>query len=209
MAGCGSDDDNTGGGGSSGRAGSAGKAGSGDAGSGEDAGAGGTTSSTLYERLGGHDGITAAVTAIVGEELKDDDIATFFAPNLSPGHMPQAGDIVACFTNLVGKAAGGDEEYPFETDSGFTCRGMAEAHAELHIGSGTFDDFIVIAAKELKALGVADDDIAVLGSVLVGTKDVIVDPDAPERGPCVSAACVVGGEAGAGGAGEGGAAGAP
>lgn len=155
-------------------------------------------------------GIQAAVTSIVTEELKDEDIVTYFAPNLNPAHSPQAGDIIECFTNLVAKAAGGQEEYPFDTSSGYTCRGMVEAHADLHIGGGTFDDFVAIAAAELKALGVADDDIAVLGAVLVGTKTAIVDPDAPERGPCIAEACTGGGEAGAGGAaGEGGAAGAP
>lgn len=155
------------------------------------AGGGGSTS-TLYERLGGHDGIKAAIGAIVTAELADDDIASFFAPNLKDAsHLPQAGDIIDCFTALLGKAAGGTEAYPFKTTGGFTCRSMAAAHADLHIGSGTFDHFVSIAAGVLKDAGVADADITVVGGVLTGTKATIVDSSAPATGPCVSSACEV------------------
>ena len=96
---CGSDDDSgiaaggTGGKSSAGAGGkgSAGKPGVGEggaAGAGEEAGAGGL-SGTLYERLGGHAGIQAAIGAIVTAELADSDIASSFAPNLKdPSHMP-------------------------------------------------------------------------------------------------------------------------
>jgi len=212
LAACGSDDDTSGGtagsggkasAGSSGKSGSAGKAGggSGNAGEAGEAGAGGAAS-TLYERLGGHDGIKAAIGAIVTAELADDDIASYFAPNLQvASHEPGAPDIIDCFTALLGKAAGGEEEYPYTTDNGYTCRSMADAHADLHIGGGTFDNFVSIAAGVLKEAGVADADIEVVGGVLVGTKGVIVDPDAPENGPCVSPACEVPGAGGAGGEG--------
>lgn len=168
------------------------------------------TASSLYERLGGHDGIQAAIGAIVTAELADDDIASYFAPNLQdPKHLPQPGDIVECFTGLLGSAAGGPEVYPFTTATGFKCRSMPAAHAALHIGSDTFDNFVTIAAGVLKKAKVADADIATIGSVLVGTKDKIVDVDAPASGPCVSAACEVpddaaasAGAGGAGGAGD-------
>ena len=60
--------------------------------------------------------------------------------------------------------------YPVKLPSGFTCRSMKEAHKTLGIGGGTFDKFVLIAANELTALGVAADDVAAVGAVLNGTK---------------------------------------
>lgn len=203
---CGSDDDTaTGSAGSGGKGtagaksvGSAGEGGASGAGEGGAAGEG----STLYSRLGGHDGIAKAIGAIVGKELMDTDIASFFAPNLDdPNYKPQPGDIEECLTAQLGTAAEGPgEEYPITTTSGFKCRTMADAHKDLHIGSGTFDNFVTIAGAELKELKVSDNDITAIAGVLTGTKTDIVDPDAPATGPCTSAACEVP-EGGAGGAG--------
>ena len=86
------------------------------------------------------------------------------------------------------------------TAGGFTCRSMVDAHSDLHIGSTTFDNFVTIAGGVLKDAKVADDDIATVASVLVGTKTSIVDAKAPKSGPCIVSACELG-EAGAGGAG--------
>jgi len=205
---CGSDDDSGGSGGSGGKSaagaggkGSSGKTGvaeGGASGAGEEAGAAGAASS-LYERLNGHAGIQAAIGAIVTAELADSDIASYFAPNLNdPTHLPQAGDIEECFTALLGQAAGGPEKYPMTTASGFTCRSMPAAHAALHIGGDTFDNFVTIAGGVLKAAKVADSDIATIALVLNGTKTSIIDKNAPASGPCVVAACDVA-EAGAGG----------
>jgi hypothetical protein len=184
--------------------GSSGKTGiaeGGASGAGEEGGAAGAAS-TLYERLHGHAGIQAAIGAIVTAELADSDIASYFAPNLNdPSHLPQAGDIEECFTALLGQKAGGPETYPMTTASGFTCRSMPAAHAALHIGGDTFDNFVNIAAGVLKDKGVNDTDIATIGLVLTGTKTAIVDKNAPASGPCIVAACEVaeGGAAGAGG----------
>ncbi|MEO6599306.1 MAG: hypothetical protein ABIQ16_05495 [Polyangiaceae bacterium] len=216
---CGSDDDTT----PAGTAGksSAGAAGKGGAGGGKGGATGvageagevglggeGGAADTLYNRLGGHDGIRAALGAIVAEEVMDSDIASFFAPQLAKGskHEPTVDDILDCFTALLGTAAEGPGEvYPTKAKSGFQCRSMVDSHADLHIGADTFDNFVSIAAGVLKKAKVADADIAVIGSVLNGTKDDIVDLDAPASGPCVSPACMVGdggagGEGGTGGA---------
>ena len=219
AVGCGSDDDSTpastagaggkssaGAGGKS-SAGASGKGGAGSAGAPE-AGAGGEggigNTTTLYERLGGHDGIAAALNAIVAEELKDPIIVTYFSQQASSSHKPTKKDIGECFTNLLGKAAGGPELYPFTTTSGFTCRNMAAAHATLGIGAGTFDKFVMIAGTVLTDLKVEADDVAAIASVLNGTKSSIVDPNVPSGlAPCKSpASCSVPvtGDAGAGGA---------
>ena len=132
--------------------------------------------STLYTRLGGHDGIAAAIHLIVVEELKDSEIAGFFGAVGTPGH-PTAAQIEGCFTALLGKAAGGTEVYPTTID-GFTCRDMKSSHAGLNIPGTTFDKFVTIAAGVLKTAGVADADIVTVGGVLNGTKADIVTADA-------------------------------
>jgi hypothetical protein len=207
---CGSDDDSgtaTGGTGGKSSAGAGGKGSAGKpsigeggaAGAGEEAGAGGLSGS-LYDRLGGHAGIQAAIGAIVTAELADPDIASYFAPNLNDTkHMPQPGDIEECFTDLLGQAASGPETYPTTLDDGYVCRSMTAAHAALHIGGTTFDNFIHIAAGVLKDAKVADADIATIGLVLNGLKPTIIDKNAPASGPCIVAACQVG-EGGAAGA---------
>ncbi len=181
-------------------------------------GEGGAIESTLYFRLHEHAGIKAALTAIVTEELKDPIIASYFSQQANPAHKPSKADILDCFTNLLANAAGGPEEYPFTTDTGFECRDMKTAHQTLGIGAGTFDKFVGIAATVLTDAGVSDDDVATIGDVLNGTKTQIVDKNVPSGvAPCKSpASCAVdvpteGGAGGAGGAGgestEGGAAG--
>lgn len=139
-------------------------------------GSGGPPSNTLYARLGGHAGIRSAINSIVAAELKDPEIAAFFANVGMPGH-PTADQIEECFTDLLGKAAGGPEVYP-TTANGFACRDMRSSHAALHIPSASFDKFVMIAAGVLKQAGVADADISTIGGVLNGTKSDIVDPNA-------------------------------
>jgi hypothetical protein len=130
----------------------------------------------LYSRLGGHSGIRSALNAVVADELKDPEIAAFFANVGMPGH-PTADQIEECLTDLLGNAAGGPEQYP-TTANGFACRDMHTAHASLHIPGTVFDKFVGIAAGTLKTAGVADADIGTIGMALNGTKADIVDPNA-------------------------------
>lgn len=130
---------------------------------------------TLYQRLGGHAGITAAVDAIVADEVQDAEIAAFFTPNGMPGHMPTVDQIKLCLVAQLGSAAGGPEEYPVMVAGGFTCRSMADAHRNLPpLSNAVFDKFVTIAAGTLTRLGVAADDIAIIGMVLNSTKPDIV-----------------------------------
>lgn len=131
---------------------------------------------TLYERLGGHAGINAAVTAIVAAELADEDVAPFFATVGTEGH-PTAAQLTACFVNLVGNAVGGPEAYPGvpADNEGFQCRSMSEAHEGLGITSSVFDKFVGIAAAKLGELGVSNADIASIAPALLATKGDIVE----------------------------------
>jgi hypothetical protein len=163
---------------------------------------------TLYERLGKHAGIRAAVDAIVAQELANADIASyFFFQNGAPGNgHPTGADVEECFTDLVAHAVGGPEEYPstVETIDGsvvtvgdggadagdggvfYTCRGdMSVVHAPLLISGGTFDKFVAIAGAELAVFddgGIAPADIATLGAALEGFKTVIVEDGGLDTG---------------------------
>jgi truncated hemoglobin YjbI len=143
-----------------------------------------STASTLYDRLGKNAGIKAAVDAIVADELKDAEIAAFFSMNdgTKAGH-PSATQIKECLVLQLGGAAGGPEVYPGKVSGDFMCRDMKAAHSNIMpISSATFDKFVTIAAGTLKRLGVADADIATIGTVLNSTKTTITTA-ASDAGP--------------------------
>jgi hypothetical protein len=139
----------------------------------------GGTSTTLYERLGKRDGIAKAVDAIVAEELKDPEIASYFffqggAP--ANGH-PTADQVKKCLTFQLSHVAGGTEAYPpaASETGGFTCRDMGTAHVQLHIPDSVFTKFLTIAGQVLTQAGVAKADIDTIAGVLDSTRGTIVD----------------------------------
>jgi len=141
---------------------------------------------TLNQRLGGKAGIAAAVDAIVAEELKDADTASFFyyqVTNKPDGGAPPARDMsptVAqlkdCLVVQLDEASGGNSQYAGYVSNGHACRTMKAAHTGLKISAKAFDKFVTVAAGVLKSAGVADADIAVIGGVLNATKSDVVDP---------------------------------
>jgi hypothetical protein len=135
--------------------------------------------STLYDRLGKIDGIRGAVKAIVVEELKNDNIKSYFFFQLK-GEKPTPADIEECLSQQLAAAAGGPEKYPLTLPSGYACRGdMKATHERLHIPGATFDKFIEIAGGVLTAAKVAPADIQTVATVLIGMKGQVVDPQAP------------------------------
>jgi hypothetical protein len=149
---------------------------------------GDVTTTTLYQRLGGHSGIRSAVNAIVAAELMDTKIASFFFNQVAspvPAGHPTVDLLSVCFTDLLGSVAGGTETYPTTvTDEAgtFMCRDLATIHQPLGISGGTFDTFIMIAAMELKTLGVAAADITTIGTVLESTRTAVVSPSVADAG---------------------------
>ncbi len=134
---------------------------------------------TLYTRLGGHAGIRMAVNAVVAAELMNADIASyfFFQPGAPANGHPTADQIEECFTDLVGSAAGGPEQYPttYTSEAGvYTCRSMTTSHRALQINTGTFNSFVTIASGVLTSAGVSGTDIATLGGALLATEAQIV-----------------------------------
>lgn len=156
---------------------------------GTSSGSGGTASdggaTTLYERLGKKAGIATAVDAIVAEELKDPEIASYFffqvQTPVAAGH-PSATQIKECLVEQLGSAAGGPETYPATVSGGFVCRDMVSAHSALGIPNGVFTKFLTIAAGVLKSAGVADADISTVGGVLEGTRSAVVQDKTRETG---------------------------
>lgn len=154
----------------------------GDTGTSLDSGVACNPGATLYDRLGGYAGIHAAIVAIVGQELANPEIASYFFNQVAspvPAGHPTADQIEDCFTVLLASAAGGPYTYPPDggvtTDAGgtFLCRDMATIHQPLLISGGSFDEFVSIAAATL-APTVCATDLATIGSVLEGTKTTIV-----------------------------------
>jgi hypothetical protein len=167
-------------------------------------GAGGD-SGTIYERLGGDAGIKLAVSAIVGQEVEDSKIASYFSQSTSNQHYsPSVTDIEECLVLLLDNATGGGQTYlGAKVTSGFVCESMVEAHKDLGINSGTFAAFVTIAAGVLaaKPFSVSTADLTVIGGVLNGTEGDIVtaSPDSDTERACQApSACA---EAGAGGTG--------
>ncbi|HEY4014061.1 MAG TPA: hypothetical protein VGM06_12035 [Polyangiaceae bacterium] len=147
-----------------------------------------TDGGTLYQRLGGHAGIRAAVNQIVAAELTHMDIASYFffqAGAPANGH-PTEDQVEECFTDLVANAAGGTETYPttIMSDAGvmYTCRDLTTLHAPLLISGGTFDEFVMIAGAELTSLGVSSTDVGTLANALASTKGAVVTPALTDAG---------------------------
>lgn len=146
---------------------------------------------TLNQRLGGKTGIATAVDAIVAEELKDADTASFFyyqVTNKPDGGAPPARDtsptvaqLKDCLVVQLDEASGGTSKYAGYVSNGFTCRNMKDAHTGLKISAKAFDKFVTVAAGVLKGAGVSDADIATIGGVLNGTKTDIVDPNGADK----------------------------
>lgn len=161
---------------------------------------------TLYERLGGKDGLESFVKTVVETKiLTDADLKTYFfaqVANPIPAGAPSEHQIVVCFARFVGSALK-EDTYPGAPVSDPTnvnnpnhaCRDMVAAHRpDLNIGTGTFDKFIGYIATSLmplvkptatKAGEITQAEFDALAGALNGTKTDIVNPGAPATGPFV------------------------
>lgn len=166
-----------------------------------DAGAGSTM--TLYQRLGGKEGLEAFVKQVVETKiLTDAELKTYFFSQVEtpiPAGHPSATQIVVCFGRFVGAALNADT-YPgpavVDTQNtntpSHTCRDMVASHRPfLNIGGGTFDKFVGYIAESLMPLvkpeaknagEITQAEFDALAAALNGTKTSIVNPGAP-NGP--------------------------
>jgi len=170
---------------------------------------GGPAALSLYERLGGKEGLETFVKTVVETKiLTDVDLKTFFfnqtAMPIPAGH-PSAKQITVCFARFVGTALGKDS-YPGATvndpmntnNPDHKCRSMADSHkvgsTQLNIGSANFDKFIGHIATSLmplvkptatKAGEITQAEFDALASALIGQKADVTTKDAPSGGPFV------------------------
>lgn len=158
-----------------------------------DAGTDSGPSTSLYQRVGGKDGITALVDAVVAEEVKDPEIAAFFGPNTltpPPGGKPTVAQIKACLVLQISAAAAdkskGDPEFVYPgklADGSYTCRDMKTSHAGLGINSAQFDKFAAIAAAVATKSGkLAETDLKSLTDFLTIQKSSIVSATSTDSG---------------------------
>jgi len=107
--------------------------------------------STLFERLGGHDGIAGAVTDLYDRILGDDELAHFFdGIDVATVQRHQR--------ELLTTAVGGPSMY--------VGRSLREAHAGLHIDRHHVDLVVRHLAASLARAGVAPTDVMTVLSLI-------------------------------------------
>lgn len=151
-----------------------------------------STASTLYDRLGKNAGLKSAMDAIVADELKDPEIAAFFAPNLNPAGppagRPNGAQIKGCLVEQIANASHdttkGDTAMPYPTKlaDGFQCRDMKTSHAGLGVTESAFNKFGAIAAAVAKGAGLAEADLTSLTNFLAVNKAAIVSAPVTDGG---------------------------
>jgi hemoglobin len=128
-----------------------------------------TAEGTLYDRLGGYEGIHGVVTnAVLMRIAADPRINAYFLnSSVDPGI------VITCLTDQLANLTGGPYDYPNDN-----CRDMKSSHEGLGISDADFNDLAGHFVDELTAQGVAQEDIDTIVAALTGMHDDIVeDPD--------------------------------
>ncbi len=122
---------------------------------------------TLYDRLGGEDGIRMVVTdAVVNRIAADPKINAYF---VNDGVDP--GIVIECLVKQLGSLTGGPQVYP-EPDG---CRDMKESHEGLGISTNDFQDLAGHFNDALTDAGVAQADIDTIMTALADMAPDIVE----------------------------------
>jgi hemoglobin len=133
-------------------------------GGGEGGGGGGAATASLYDRLGGKDGITAVVDQFVAAVVADDRINTFFknadAANLKKKLVEQISNAAGCVQD--GKPCP------------YTGKDMKTAHAGMGIKEADFNALVEDLSKTLDAAGVKEKEKGELLGALGPLKSQIV-----------------------------------
>jgi len=121
---------------------------------------------TLYDRLGGHDGIRAVVDDFYDRLVADDDIGPFFeGSDLAKLRRTQ--------TDFLCEAAGGPETYDAEP--------IREAHIDVPFTPEHIQRAVELLYQSLDEFDVADEDAdAVVGAVAAYEEDLLAEPDEDE-----------------------------
>jgi len=123
--------------------------------------------SSLYDRLGGTDGITSVAVAFENRAAKDDRISQKFA-------LTDLNRLTKEFVDQLCQATGGPCTY--------TGRDMTETHYHMGVTSGEFDAFMEDLVATLDEFNVAKADQDELVSMLTPMKPEIVEVDSDQVG---------------------------
>jgi truncated hemoglobin YjbI len=121
---------------------------------------------TVYQRLGGENGIKAVVTDFVTRVVSDPKINGYFLNASVDGN-----NVIKCLVLQIGSLTGGPQTYP----SG-GCRDMKTVHAGMKISMQDFGDLAAHLVASLTAGGVAKADIdTIVGAITPMSGDIVED----------------------------------
>jgi hemoglobin len=121
------------------------------------------SSETLYDRLGGYDGISAVVDEFYDSLLADGDIGPLFA-------NADMAELRRTQTEFLCEAAGGPERYDGPP--------IREAHAHVPFTPSQIQRAVALLYEALDAFDVAEGDAeAVVGAVAAYEQDLLAGPD--------------------------------
>jgi truncated hemoglobin YjbI len=124
------------------------------------------TGGTLYQRLGGENGLKAVVTDFVTRVLSDPKINGYFLNASVDGN-----NVIRCLVLQIGSLTGGPQTYP----SG-GCRDMKAVHAGMKVSMQDFSDLAGHLVASLAAGAVAKADIdTVVGAITPMAGDIVED----------------------------------
>lgn len=132
---------------------------------------------TPFEKLGGKDGITKAVDAIIKKIGDDKRINKYFAKTVKDPKKLEA--LKANLVDQITAAVGGPAEYKGKD--------MVAAHKGMNLKEADFTAFVEDVAAGLKDAGVADEDAKPILDTLNGMKDQVVDNGKKAPKPAASA----------------------
>lgn len=119
--------------------------------------------STLFERIGGHETVDKAVDIFYKKMLADDKVAPFFDRTYMPVQHPMQ-------KTFLTMAFGGPSNYPGRslsvTHKPLVENGLNDEHVDITIG---------YISETLKELGVSDEDIAEVVTLMNSFRNYILD----------------------------------
>jgi truncated hemoglobin YjbI len=123
---------------------------------------------TVYNHLGGEEGIKTAMTAFVSKVVNDPRINGYFLNAKFDGYR-----LINCLVLQVGSLTGGPQIYP-----SMGCRDMKSSHTNLKISMNDFSDLAADLVATLQAAKVAKADIdAVVKAVSPYAPEIVEDPN--------------------------------
>jgi truncated hemoglobin YjbI len=126
---------------------------------------------TLWDRLGGEDGVGDIVKGFIETVAAVREINFYRKPNFQPT-AEQTKALREKFVDYISSVSGGPRKYDGKT--------MKAAHAGMQITEEQFDSFVEYFKAVLQAKKVQPDDMQLLMDAVISTKKDIVEPKKPD-----------------------------